>query len=163
MLGNQAFGGAGGTKAQYAALREKLGLDQPLWSQYWHWLRGAVHGDLGASLFTGQAVRSAIDSRLGVTLSLVLGAVFVSAIVGVMIGILGAIRGGRTAKSLDGLALVGFAIPGFWLGLLLIEFLAVRTTFFPATGYVTLGHSVTGWARSLALPVVALGVGGIAL
>ena len=163
ILSNQAFGGAGATKAEYVALAAKLGLNHPLWVQYWDWLRNAVQGNLGVSLFSGQAVTAAVESRLPVTLSLVIGGVLVSAIVGGAIGIVGAVRGNWTAKSLDALGLFGFAIPSFWLGLALIELLAVKVALFPATGYVSISTSVGGWARSLGLPVIALGVGGIAV
>jgi len=162
ILGNQAIGGAGGTEAQYAALRAKLGLNHPIWIQYWDWLREAVHGNLGASLFSGEAVTNAIDGRLPVTLSLVIGSVLLSAIFGVALGVLGAVRGGRLSRSLDVVALVGFAFPSFWLGLALIELFAVRMHLLPAIGYVNLRTSAGGWARSLILPVCSLGVGGVA-
>ena len=163
ILGHQAFGGGGGTSAQYVELRAKLGLNHPLWIQYWDWLREALHGNLGASIFSGEPVTSAIDTRLPVTLSLILGSVLLSAVVGIAIGVFGAVRGGRVARSLDAVALVGFAIPSFWLGLLLIELLAVKASLLPATGYVDLRSSFGGWTRSLVLPVLSLGVGGIAL
>jgi peptide/nickel transport system permease protein len=163
ILSNQAFGGAGATKAEYVALAAKMGLNHPLWLQYWDWLHNAVLGNLGASLFSGQSVTAAVESRLPVTLSLVIGGVLVSAVVGGAIGIVGAVRGSWMSKSLDALGLIGFAIPSFWLGLALIELLAVKTAVFPATGYVSISASVGGWARSLVLPVIALGVGGIAV
>lgn len=62
--------GAAATPAAVAALRSRLGLDDPLWVQYWHWLTAAVRGDLGESLTTSQSVTSALATRLPVTLSL---------------------------------------------------------------------------------------------
>src|SRR5262249_12612460 len=126
------------------------------------WLSKAVHGNLGSSLFSGEPVTSAVDGRLPVTLSLVIGSVLLSAIAGIALGVLGAVRGGRLSRSLDAVALRGFAFPSFWLGLALIELFAVKAQLPPATGYVNLGSSASGWARSLILPVCSLAVGGIA-
>src|SRR5882757_5867957 len=71
---------------QYEALRKQLKLDQPLWTQYWHWLSRAVHGDFGRSIQSSDAVGHELTTRLAVTLSLVGGAVLVSVVVGVALG-----------------------------------------------------------------------------
>ncbi|MEN3283868.1 MAG: peptide/nickel transport system permease protein [Solirubrobacteraceae bacterium] len=142
----------------YPALRHALGLDLPLYEQYWHWVRSAVQGDLGTSLLNGDDVRDEIFTRLPVTLSLMIGALVISAIVGVSFGVFSALRGGVAGRAVDALALLGFAIPGFWLGLELIVLFAVKLRWLPATGYVAFGDSISGWSRSIALPVIALGL-----
>lgn len=146
----------------YARLREQLGLDKSLPTQYKDWLSGAVHGDLGRSLFTGESVAGVLNSRLGVTLSLVLGATLLSAVLGVAIGLLGAIRGGAVARAADAVSMVGMSVPTFWFGLLLILTFSVSLAWLPATGYVPFGEDPLQWFRSLILPIVALGVGGVA-
>lgn len=149
--------------SSYTQLRKALGLDYPLYEQYWHWLERAVTGNLGASLFTGQAVTQAIAQALPVTLALIAGALLVSFFVGGSLGAVSAIRGGRLGRALDGFVLVGWALPAFWVGAELIELFAVKLRWLPATGYVAPGQSLTGWLRSLALPVFALSLGGIAV
>jgi peptide/nickel transport system permease protein len=156
ILGMQADPG------QYVALRHTLGLDEPVYQQYFHWIRHAVRGDLGRSIFSSEDVRRAIDSRLPVTLSLMLGALFVSVVAGLGLGTISALRGGLAGRLVDALALLGFSIPAFWLAAELIALFAVRFTLFPPTGYVPFTQSPTGWARALTLPVLALAVGGMA-
>src|SRR4029077_17439217 len=70
------------TPEQYAALRHALGLNLPVYEQYWHWLRHALSGDLGTSLITGQAVIEAIRQHLPVTLSLAIGSLLVTIVLG---------------------------------------------------------------------------------
>jgi peptide/nickel transport system permease protein len=154
---------AGGyTDEQYQQLRHELGLHQPLLVQYWDWLSGALRGDLGTSPVSGLDVTAAIAGRLPVTVSLVLLGTLVTAIVGVGLGVLSAVRGGRLGRLVDVLSLVAFALPNFWLALLLMAVFAVTLGVLPATGFVSFGDSPAGWARSLVLPVTALALSGIA-
>jgi peptide/nickel transport system permease protein len=150
------------TPEQYAALRRELGLDLPVYEQYWHWLRHALTGDLGTSIVTGQAVTQAIWERLPVTVSLIVASLLVTVVVGGGMGVFSAIRGGRAGRVADGLALVGFSLPAFWVGAELIVLFAVKLTWFPATGYVPISQSPVDWLRSLVLPVIALSLYGIA-
>jgi peptide/nickel transport system permease protein len=154
--------GTTGTAAQHAALRHALGLDLPLYDQYWQWLRHALTGDFGASLTGGQSVSQQISPRVPVTLSLIVGALLVSIVAGVSLGVLSAVRGGWIGRAVDALALVGFAFPAFWVGAELIVLFAVRFTWFPATGYVAFSQSPAQWLRSLVLPVISLSLYGIA-
>jgi len=155
ILGTQA------TEEQYLALRHTLGLDLPLYQQYWQWVTHAVTGDLGTSLFSGQTVTDAISSRLPVTLSLMFGALLVSLVVGVALGVFSAVRGGVLGRIVDGLALIGFALPNFWVGAMLIVVFAVTLRWLPPTGYVEFTDSPSGWLSSLVLPVLALALHGI--
>jgi peptide/nickel transport system permease protein len=154
--------GTSATPDQYAHLRHELGLDQPLYVQYWHWLRHAVTGDLGGSLFTNEPVTHAIGSRLPVSLSLILCSLVLMLVVGVGLGVLSAVRGGVIGQFVDALSLAGFALPGFWIAAMLIEVFAVRLRWLPAIGYVSLSQSPVDWLRSLALPVTALALPGVA-
>ncbi|MDQ6526732.1 ABC transporter permease [Nocardioides sp. LHD-245] len=158
----QAILGPDATPAAYDQLREQLGLNLPLHEQYWGWLTGVLHGDVGTSLYNGESVSHAIAQRLPVTLSLMVGALIVSLVVGVALGMASAVRRGAFGRAIDMFALIGFAVPSFWLGAQLIVLFAVQLGWFPATGYVPLGVDSGEWARSLALPVAALAFGGIA-
>jgi peptide/nickel transport system permease protein len=155
--------GADATRAQYEQLRQSLGLNEPLLTRYLEWLGSALHGNLGTSLFWQQPVTSLLDSRLQVTLSLVIGSTAVAAVVGVGLGVMAALRAGAPGKIVDAIALTGLAVPNFFLGLLLITWFAVTLRLFPATGYVPVSQSPTGWLASIALPVITLAVPGIAV
>jgi peptide/nickel transport system permease protein len=159
----RAILGTNYTPEGYAQLREQLGLDQPVFVQYWHWLGHAIRGDFGVSPISGLGVGAEIVSRMGVTLSLIIGATVVSALLGLSLGVLSAVRGGRLGKLVDALSLAGFAVPNFWLGLVLITVLAVAIRAFPATGYVPLSASPSEWVASLVLPIATLAVHGAAV
>jgi len=147
------------TPGQVRHLEAKLGLDQPLYLQYWHWLDGLLHGNLGQSYQTGQSAVATLSPRLPATLSIVLGALVFALVVGVAFGILSATRGRVLPKIIDIGSVFGLAVPGYWLAVILILVLAVRIRLFPATGYVPLTASPAQWLRSLVLPSVALGLG----
>lgn len=155
--------GQTGTQEQYLALRQQLGLDDPLPVRYGTWLLNALSGDLGSSIFSHQGVGSLIAPRLGVTLSLVIGSLLFATIAGVLLGIAGARNTGVLGKAIDVISLIGVSIPTFWLGFVLVAVLAVAIPIFPATGYVDFSYWPWGWFMSLVLPVVTLGVGGIAV
>jgi peptide/nickel transport system permease protein len=157
--------GTGATPAQYHALDVKLGLTRSIPVQYWHWLDHVFHGSLGTSLFTNQSVSSELHQRLGVTISLVVGATLLSLIGGVALGVASAVWRGPLGRFIDTVSWMGFAIPNFWLGLILVELFAVEINLFPPSGYDPIGQGVWPWVRSLILPVVtlaAVGVTGIA-
>lgn len=146
----------------YENLREQLGLDKPLYQQYWHWLVAALHGDLGNSLFTAEPVSGVIADRAPVTLSLAVGALLVGVGAGLALGIVSAVRRGVVGRAVDVFALIGWALPAFWVAAMLIVVFAVKLRWLPATGYVPLAESPGEWWRSLVLPVVALSLGGVA-
>jgi peptide/nickel transport system permease protein len=154
--------GANAPPEAYDRLRHSLGLDLPLHEQYWRWLRHALGGDLGTSLFTGERVTEAIDARLPVTLSLIVVSLLVQTVLGVGLGMLSATRGGAVGRAVDAFFLVGFALPAFWVGTILISLFAVRLHWLPAVGYVPLADSPRDWARSLVMPVIALSLHSIA-
>jgi peptide/nickel transport system permease protein len=147
------------TPQEYAQVKRQLGLNEPLPVQYWHWLSNLLHGSLGNDLFSGQAITAALGTRIGASLSLIIATVVVSGVVGVAFGTVSAVRGGLTGRILDAFAVFGFALPSFWLALILIELLAVRIRLFPATGYVAPGSDPGQWLRSIILPVLTLSAG----
>lgn len=157
--------GAGHSAAEYQALDSKLGLTAPLLVQYWHWIDGVLHGTLGTSLFTNQTVTSELAQRLPATVWLVIGATLVTVVAGVALGLAGAVWRGPLGRVVDAASWVAFAVPNFWLGLILIELIALKAHLLPSSGFVPLGQDPGAWLRSLILPVItlaAVGVTGIA-
>ena len=139
-----------------------LGLDQPLLVQYWHWLRDAVTGNLGESFYTGQSVTDALSSRVPVTLALVIITLLLTVVLSVLLGVTAAVKGGWVDRLLQFLTVLGTAIPSFIIAIVLVFTFAVAWRVLPATGYVTPEISVSGWAKSVTLPVLALLVGAVA-
>src|SRR5262249_22673110 len=103
------------TPEQYKRLQHDLGLDQPLYTQYWHWLSNAFHGDLGSSLVTKQSVTAAITQRFPITLSLMGGALLIAVVFGVLLGVISAVRGGALGRVVDVVAMVGWVVPVYWI------------------------------------------------
>ncbi|WP_439680179.1 ABC transporter permease [Embleya sp. MST-111070] len=154
--------GVSATDEQLAAKRKELGLDRPVVPRYLDWLWAALRGDLGTSWTTGLDVSDSIGTKLPVTLSLTLTATLICALFGIALGLFAAIRRGIVDRSVHVLAVAGFAIPGLWVGILLVALFAVKLDWLPATGYVPFGESPVDWARSLVLPVATIAVSGIA-
>ncbi|MGC5331943.1 ABC transporter permease [Micromonospora sp. DT62] len=150
------------TEEQVAVKREQLGLDRPLVEQYLSWLGGVVRGDLGVSSAQNTDVSDLIVTRLPVTVSLALGAVLVAAVLGVVLGLLAATRPGTFDRVLQVFMVFGFSLPNFWVAIILALVFAVQLGWFPATGYVHLNDSPSGWLWSITLPIVALSIGSIA-
>lgn len=155
--------GANATPASIAYLRHQLGLNQPLWNQYTQWLLDALHGNLGSSIFSGDTVVSLILGRIPVTFSLVLLSTILIATLGTFLGLLSAVKGGWLGRLLDAISLVGLALPGFWVAVILVAAFAVALRIFPATGYVAFADDPGQWILSLILPVVALSTAGVTI
>lgn len=154
--------GENATAETVAKKTEELGLNRPLLTQYTDWLTSAFTGNLGRSWFTGELVSVSVTNRLAVTLSLVIGATLISAVIAIVIGVWAARRGGAVDGTVQILSLVGFAVPGFLIALILVLIFAVNLHWFKATGYVPIGTSFTGWISSVTLPIIALSIGAIA-
>ncbi|MCO8126425.1 ABC transporter permease [Acidimicrobiia bacterium EGI L10123] len=150
--------GDNSTPERVEAVRERLGLNEPLLSQYADWISGVPSLDLGTSLFSSEPVRDTLANRIPVTLSLTAAALFVAVLIGVPAGILAATNPGRWIDRVATIgATLGVAAPSYLIGSLLIAWLALKSSIFPATGYVPMEESVVDWARSITLPAVALG------
>lgn len=151
----RALLGPNATAAQLAAAREELGLNLPLWQQYWNWLTGALQGDLGTSLISRQPVTELLNARLEPSLSLIIGATLVASIIGIAMGIRAA-RRGVLGRVVDSSSILALAIPDFWLGLVLVVIFAVQLRLLPPTGYVPITDDPGMWAMSLILPIITL-------
>jgi len=154
--------GENATAETVAKKAEQLGLDRPLLVQYWDWVTSALTGSLGRSWFTGELVSVSVSNRVAVSLSIVIGTTIVSAVLAVVLGVLAARRGGGVDGTVQLISLIGFAIPGFLIALVLVLVFAINLGWFKATGYVPLTTSVSGWLSSVTLPIVALSLGAIA-
>lgn len=154
--------GPNGTPEQYEELRRSMHLDQPVLAQYGNYMAGVLRGDLGRSLFNQEPVAHSLAARLPVTLSLLVLSLVVVAVVGTALGVASVAAGGRTARAVDALSLLGLALPNFWIALVLVSVFAVAIPLFPAVGYVSFVDSPNAWATALVLPVTALAIGGLA-
>lgn len=155
--------GVNGTPQEYQALRAELGLNQPLWVQYGHWLARAAHGNLGTSLFNGEPVTTLLGTRLGVSLTLIGLSTALALLTGLIVGVASAVRVGVAARIVDVVAKLGLSVPNFIVGLVLVLVLAVKIRLFPAIGWVSISSSPWEWFRSLVLPVVTLALAGTTL
>ncbi|WP_162559461.1 ABC transporter permease [Microvirga sp. 17 mud 1-3] len=156
--------GPDATPQDIAALRARLGLDRPLFVQYVFFLAQLIRGDLGESIFLNQPVLSALAERAEPTFFLTLFSILIAAVIAIPIGVLSAYkRGSLFDQTATTLAMLAASIPSFWLGLLLIQFFAVRFSLFPVSGYGGPGASFATRLSHLVLPAFALGVVSSAL
>lgn len=145
-----------GTEEQYLALRQELGLDQPMVLQYGRWLGRALQGDLGVSFFTKEPVVGLLNGRIGVSLSLMAGVLIVCVAAGLALGVLSALRGGWVGRFIDTLSLGGLIFPSFWVALVFIAVFAVWLKWLPATGYTPFLQAPGAWLLGLVLPVMSV-------
>ncbi|MGO8722324.1 MAG: ABC transporter permease [Acidimicrobiales bacterium] len=132
------------------ALRHQLGLDKPIWIQFWHYAGGLVHGNLGTSIYYQAPVTSIIAPCLPLTATLVLVATVFAIVITVPLAALAATHQERTSDHAVRLfSLLGLGMPSFWLGIILVVFFSVDLHWFPVGGYGT-----TFWQHlhSLVLP-----------
>ncbi|MBO0982658.1 ABC transporter permease [Rathayibacter sp. SD072] len=145
-----------------AVLNADLGLDRPIFEQYFAWLSGVFRGDLGTSYFTSEPVAEALVNRLPVTLSIVAVACIITVAGSVLLGVASAARGGWLDGVLQSIATFSYVFPAIVLGIVLVYFFAIVLQWVPAIGFVTLEESFGGWFASVILPAVVLSIGGIA-
>lgn len=139
-----------------AALRDQMGLNDPLPLRYLHWIGGMLRGDFGTSYTYKVPVADLVAARIGVSLPLAVYALALSTLIALPVGLLAAARRGRPADlAVMGAAQIGIALPNFWFAMLLVLVLAVRLQWFPAGGF-------PGWEaplaalKALTLPATAL-------
>lgn len=155
----QVLAGQAGADPEYLALiRERFGLDRPLAYQIGSYLRHAAQGDLGYSAVRGQSVRSAILERLPATLLLAATALAVAAVLGIALGVSAAAGRGVLDAVVSVLSLVGYSVPVFWLGQLVVALFAVKLGWLPAGGMRSADGSggALDVARHLVLPASTL-------
>jgi len=146
------------------ALRRQMGLDQPIYTQFFIWAARVVRGDLGHSIFLNQPVSVAIVEHLECTVSLALLALTYAVLVSVPIGVIAAVKQNAWQdKLVMAFALFGVSAPSFWLGLVGIFVFAVYLGWFPSQGYEMLKDGMRQWLWFISLPALSLGVQTAAL
>ncbi len=147
------------TAEALAAVREKLGLDAPVWLQYGRWLIGVLHGDFGISMRTGQPVGPVLFEALGRSLLLALFAILLMLCLALPLGIVAAVRRGKiTDLAVSVTSYVGVSVPEFVSATLLILVFADWLQWLPATGYVPLTEDLPRGLKHLVLPVLTVSI-----
>lgn len=156
--------GADATSEQIAQFEHAHGLDRPFLSQYAAWLGDVMRGDFGKSFVTGRDVAAEIANALPVTLAIVLFAFLIALVFGIGIGVLAALKPGGVFDRVSRFASVlGLSIPAFWLGIVLIRFLAVDLRLLPPGGYFPLAAGLSLHLQSILMPSLSLAVYYIAV
>jgi peptide/nickel transport system permease protein len=148
--------GEGASKETIEAIREQLGLNRPLFVQYFDYLTNILKGDLGVSLKNSQPVLDEILVRLPITLELAIFSIIITIVLGMGAGIISAIKPySMQDVGVMLVALVGISLPSFWFGLMLMYFFSVKLQILPVAGWDSLRHVI--------LPALTLGAGGAAI
>lgn len=151
--------GENATPEALVAVRAKLGLDEPVWVQYGHWLSGVVVGDFGVSLRTGLPVAPTMLEALGRSLVLAGLSIALMLVVAVPLGIIAAVRRGRLADLLvSAVSYIGVSVPEFVTATIVVLLLADWAQLLPATGYVPLTEDLGRGLAHLVLPVITVSV-----
>lgn len=140
----------------YNQMRSELGLDKPLYIQYFSFLGRLLHLNLGKSIIYHEGVTKLLAAKLPNTLTLTGSALLLSYVLAIPLGILAAVKRNTIIDYISmGIAIAGVSVPSFWLGFLLISLFAIHLHWFPIAGY--------GGIKYLILPAVTLGFGGAAV
>ena len=156
--------GDNATSQDVAAIRTKLGLDRPIAQQFVIWIGNVVRGDFGESFFFKKPVAELIAGRLQPTLSLAICTLILAVSMAVPLGVVAAWRrGGWIDRGVMGLAVLGFSVPTFVVGYVLIYLVAIQLGWLPVQGYQRLEEGVGGFLERLILPSITLATIYVAL
>lgn len=159
----QIMAGESASPQQVELMRERLGLNDPIPVQYFDYVSGVLQGDLGNSVRSGRAVSDEIAIRIRPTVELATMSTALSVFIGLIAGVLAAVRRNTFGDTFIMLvALFGLSMPNFWLGIMLIQYLAIGVDIF---GFNTGIFAASGWGtwQQQVLPVITLGVAGAAI
>src|SRR6201998_1391785 len=147
------------TLEDIARIRQKLGLDQPLFIQFGTWVWRLLHGDLGISIFTNLPVAKLIAQRVEPTIALTMSTLVISVLVAIPMGVLAAWKAGSWIdRVVMVFAVIGFSVPVFVLAYLLIYAFAISTDLLPVQGFVSIRAGVGPFLSHIAMPSLALGM-----
>lgn len=156
--------GDNATDAQLAQIREAMGLNKPLIQQLFIWLQNVLSGDLGVSLISGLPVLDMITDRFGPSLALSISTIILAILVAIPLGVIAAWQQGKTIdRAVMAGSVLGFSVPVFIIGYILILIFARKLGIFPVQGYVPMSEGFGEFAKRLVLPTVALSLPYIAL
>jgi len=151
--------GVAASEENVAALRERLGLNEPILMQYVTWVTGLLRGDLGSSLVTGQSVTRQIFQRLPATLILALAGLLVGLGIALPAGIISAVKPQSPIDLIATLlSQIGVSIPDFWLGILLILLFSLTLGWLPSQGHTPFTQDPVDWLLHLILPALTVGI-----
>ena len=146
------------SKEAVNALREKMGLNAPLWRQYLQFIGDVGRGDLGISIITGYPVAKQVAAVLPHTLLLTISAIILGYLIGVPLGISAAVRRNSFVDYFNRVfSLLGLSVPAFYLGILLILLFSIKIPLFPVVGAGEFSN-LKGLLRHLCLPAMTLGL-----
>ena len=155
----EIMAGTNATPEQVAALRHQYGLDQPLATQYFIWLGNVLTGNLGYSLINGFPVNQLLLQRIPATVELAIAAALVGAIIALPLGIIAALRPGSIIDFITTIfSALSFAVPGFWLAILLILLFSLQFKMLPPSGRPEFGEQPWEHLKSLIMPALTLGI-----
>ena len=158
--GDAALMRGGETMAQedIEILRESMGLNDPLYVQYFRWLGGMLKGDFGVSFMTGSSISDKIAQRLPATMELALLATFFAILIGLPLGIVSAVyRNSPLDYTTSVFSVAGISIPGFWLSMLLIMLLSLKLGWLPSSGYVPFFEDPLKSMKLMIMPAIGIG------
>ncbi len=156
--------GAAGTAQDVAAIRARLGLDRSIFAQFFVWIGNILTGDFGESFFFKKQVAELVADRIGPTLALATTTIVLSVIVAVPLGVLAAWKQGTWIdRIVMGFSVLGFSVPVFVIGYMLIYVFAIELGWLPVQGYQPLREGFWGFLQRLILPSITLSVIYIAL
>lgn len=156
--------GAAATSQEIVEIREKLGLDRPIVTQFFIWLGHVLSGDFGESFFYKKQVAELIADRVGPTLALATLTMALSILISVPLGVVAAYRQGTWLdRIVMGFSVLGFSVPVFVIGYVLIYVFSIKLNWLPVQGYQPLAEGFGGFVQRLILPSLALSVIYIAL
>jgi peptide/nickel transport system permease protein len=156
--------GDNATNEQIAAIRRQLGLDDALPVQFLRWLTALLRGDLGISIFSNEPVLKLIGQRIEPTLSLALTTMAVAVTLAVSFGVIAAWKvGSFIDRLLMVVSVIGFSVPVFVVGYVLIYVFSITLHWLPVQGYSPIEQGFWPWIERLILPSIALGLAYVAL
>jgi peptide/nickel transport system permease protein len=152
------------TEEDIARVRNELGLDRPLYEQYLTYLGNTARLDLGESFVNGRSVSRDLFVRLPRTMMLIVPAIVLAVVTGIPLGILAArYRRSLIDPAVSSVALLGFSVPVFVSGLLMVYLFAIQLDWLPPNGFVSPRDDIVGFLKRAAMPIVALALGPMAI
>ena len=147
------------TREQEEALRDELGLNDPVLVQFARWVGNLFRGDLGTSLISRYPVTTLMAPRLEPTLSIAFLGTILSVLLGIPLGLLAAWRpNSGLDRAVLFFSVIGFSVPGFWLAFLALWTFSVKFSLFPVLGYTPISEGILPWVRSITLPAIVISV-----
>ncbi|MCP9627391.1 ABC transporter permease [Rhodopseudomonas palustris] len=142
---------------QLARIRASLGLNEPLYTQFFTWIGKLLHGDLGVSLISQVPVLQMISQRIEPTLSVAISTLLLSIIIAVPLGVIAAWKHGTWVdRFVMALSVIGFSVPVFVIGYVLIQIFAIDLRWFPVQGFRTMSRGFGPFFERLVLPTLTL-------